>query len=139
MKANTCVTRLVEHIVHATAKIFQGTTHEDTWMFYHDALSQIICRDTLNWMKEKDYFKRWILPLEGINDGTSYAGQPFGNSPEVMPLNFCLNEDIQDSLRHNQVVPTNLQRNDLLNFFLSNPNRIDSAVVRLFNPSMGPL
>ena len=108
-------------------------------MFYHDALSQMTCRDTLKWMKEKEYLKRCILPLEGINDGTPYAGRPVGNSTEAMPLDFFLNKDIKDSLRHHQVVTTNLQRNDPLKFCLSTPNRIDSAVVRPFNPLLGPL
>ena len=46
---------------------------------------------------------------------------------------------IQDYLRHHQVVTTNLQRNDPLKCFLYNPNLIDSSMVRLFNPSLGPL
>ena len=56
-----------------------------------------------------------------------------------MPLDCCLNKYIQDYLRHHQVITTNLQQNDPLMFSLSTPNRIDSAVVRLFNPLLGPL
>jgi hypothetical protein len=57
-----CITEIVEHIVVETARVYKGTKNEDDWMFYHDALSLMTAKETIRWMQEKDYLKRWILP-----------------------------------------------------------------------------
>ena len=49
-------------------------------------------------MKEKNYFHRWLLPMNGLQDGTPYAGRPVGNIPDFMPLDNCLNREILHSL-----------------------------------------
>lgn len=36
-----CITELVEHIISESANVFKGTKHENTWLFYHDALTQV--------------------------------------------------------------------------------------------------
>ena len=54
-------------------------------------------KETINWMKQDGYFHIWLLPPNGIQDGTSYAGHPVGNSPEFMPLDNSLNRDILHS------------------------------------------
>jgi hypothetical protein len=48
---------MVEHIVVESARIYKGTKHEYDWMFYHDALSLMTAKETVKWMKEKDYLK----------------------------------------------------------------------------------
>ena len=55
-------------------------------------------------MKEKNCFHRWLLPMNGLQDETPYAGRPVGNSPEFMPLNNSLNRDILHSLRFHCVL-----------------------------------
>ena len=50
-------------------------------------------------MKEKNYFHRWLLPMNVLQDGTPYTGSPVGNSPEFMPLDNSLNRDILHCLR----------------------------------------
>ena len=54
--------------------MFDGTPHEKDWMFYHDALSQLTNKDTVEWMKktkdnysdddDEDYDEP--LPLDGL-------------------------------------------------------------------------
>ena len=79
----------------------EGTLYEDNWMFYHDALTQLKCKRTKAWMETKGYLKRWVLPVNGLNDGTVYAGRPVGNSPELMPLDCSLFKDVDDAVaRH---------------------------------------
>jgi len=36
-----CITELVIHMVTETERVFKGTKHENTWLFYHDALTQV--------------------------------------------------------------------------------------------------
>ena len=59
---------------------------------------------TIEWMKEKNYFHRWLLPMNGLQDGTPYAGRPVGNILEFMPLDNSLNRDILNYLRFHCVL-----------------------------------
>ena len=55
-------------------------------------------------MINNGYLHQWLLPLNGLQDGTHYAGLPVGNSPEFMPLDNSLNRDILHSLRIHSVL-----------------------------------
>ena len=60
--------------------------------------------ETIEWMKENNYFHHWLLPMNIFQDGTPYAGSPVGNSPEFMTLDNSLNIDILQSLRFHCVL-----------------------------------
>ena len=51
----------------------------------------MITTSTIQWMKEVDIYKRWLLPKNNLNGGTTYSGRPVGNPPEFMPLDNALN------------------------------------------------
>ena len=91
---SVCITELILHMCKATAKAFENTEYRDSWFFYHDALSQLTCSRTREWMAEKDLLKRWLLPVGPCNEGTCYFGRPVGNSPEIMPWDCSLNHDV---------------------------------------------
>ena len=74
--------------------LMKGSVHEDDFFIVHDALVLMKAKETIEWMKEKNYYHRWLLPMNGLQDGTPYAGRPVGNSPEFMPLDDSLNMDI---------------------------------------------
>ncbi|RHY15993.1 hypothetical protein DYB32_010693, partial [Aphanomyces invadans] len=93
LKTSICVTTLIEHIVHASAAVMADTVYAGDWVFMHDALSQMTCKSTIEWMKDKNYHHRWVLPELGLNDGTRFSGRPVGNSPELMPWDCSLNKD----------------------------------------------
>ena len=38
--------------------------------------------------------ERWLVPQNQLNAGTIFCGKPVGNSPELMPLDNYLNQDI---------------------------------------------
>ena len=61
-------------------------------------------KETINGMKQKGYLHRWLLPLNGLQDGTTYAVLPAGNIPKFMPLDNSLNRDILQSLRFHCVL-----------------------------------
>ena len=79
--------------------LMKGYIHEYDFFIIHDALVLMTAKETIEWMKQKNYFHRWLLPMNGLQDGTTYAGRPVGNSPEFMPLDNSLNRDIFNSLR----------------------------------------
>ena len=61
-------------------------------------------KETIQCIKEKNYFHRWLLPMNGFQDGTPYAGRPVGNIPEFMPLDDILNRYILYCLRFHCVL-----------------------------------
>ena len=98
-----CVTCLVEHLVNATKKVMCGTLYEGKEFFSHDALSLMTAHDTVEWMKEKDYYRYWLLLMLGCNDIVGeqknfYAKPPVANSPEHMCLDMSLNKDVCECL-----------------------------------------
>jgi hypothetical protein len=89
-----CVTKMIEHIVEESAIMFQGTKHKDSWVFYHDTLSLMTAKETVEWMKEKGLHKPWLLPVMGLHlddsDLKSYLSTIAGNGPGNMPWDLSL-------------------------------------------------
>ena len=54
-------------------------------------------KEKINWMKQKGYLHCWLLPMNGLQYGTTFASLPFGNSHETMPLDNSFNRDILHS------------------------------------------
>ena len=50
-------------------------------------------------MRNNGYLHQWLLPLNGMQNGTPYAGRPVGCSPKFVHLDNSLNRDILNSLR----------------------------------------
>ena len=82
----------------------KGSIHEDYFFILHDTLLFMTAKETIEWMKEKNCFHRWFLPMNGFQDGTHYAGRPVGNRPDSMPLYNSLNREILHSLRFHFVL-----------------------------------
>ena len=85
-------------------QLMKGSVHEDDLFIVHDALVLMTAKETIKWTKENNYFHRWFLPMNGLQDRTPYAGRPVGNSPKFMPLYNSLNRDILQSLRFHCVL-----------------------------------
>ena len=112
-----CVTKMITHMMKATEKAYVGTKYADSWMVYHDTLSLMTAKESKAWMKTQfidvdapdnekvSYFDKWILPEMELNDEFVYfKGKPVGNSPEMMPLDNCLNKDIHESVSQHVLV-----------------------------------
>ena len=137
MKSHVSVKDLVLHTMRDSAEVFKGTTHEDDWVFYHDALVQMTDKATVAWMKEIGVYHRWLTPSMGLNDGTVYANRPPGNSPEMMPLDCSLNKDIDDVVARHIAYTHRLDEEDNLKFSRSTVKRQSRAYLRLFDPKLG--
>ena len=127
-----CITKTIRFMTNEADKPMKGSVHEDDFYVVHDALVLMTAKEKINRMKQKGYLNRWLLPLNGIQDGTPYDGHPVGNSPEFMPLDNSLNRYILHSLRFHCVLShsivdgeetTEEERN--LCFSFSTPREID--------------
>ena len=101
-------------------------------------------KETIKWIKEKNCFHRWLLPMNGLQDGTPYAGSPVGNSPEFTPLYHSLNRDILQSLRFHCVLSrffldgegTDKEERNM-RFSLSTPNETARGLKRIWESKTG--
>ena len=98
MSKFVCITDVIRFMMDEAEKVMKGSVHEDDLYIVHDDLVLMTAKERINWMKQKGYLHHWLIPLNGLQDGTPYAGRPVGNSPEFMPLDNSLNRDILKSL-----------------------------------------
>ena len=69
-----CITDLICFMMNEAEKLMKGSVHEEYFFIVHYALVLIIAKETITWMKENNYFHRWLLPMYGLQDGTPYDG-----------------------------------------------------------------
>jgi hypothetical protein len=135
MSLCVCITDLVEHVVNEIKRLMKGTKHEEDWMFYYDALTLMTAKETIAWMKEKGYFERWMLPANGLHtDDPSlkhHFCKPVGNSPQMMPWNTSLNQDVKYAVDRHVMNTADFEEDDPLMFSLSTPKRGARAFMRI--------
>ncbi len=83
---------LVKLMHDETQRVFQGTTHKHTWMFYHNALSLMSSKECQQYMDETGMVKQWIMPKQGLNRDCRYEGKVVGDCPEINALDANLNK-----------------------------------------------
>ena len=93
-------------------------------------------------MKEKGYYDWWILPDLGLNDNLgSFGGRPVGNSPEFMPGDACLNNDVHESARRHCVLSRSTPKrqgntNNDREFSMATPQLAVLTYDRLMDPDI---
>lgn len=142
MRKYVCITTVWEAVMASTIKAFRGTPHESDFLIYHDALSLLKAKSTIEWLKkqkhgERSYWDIWIHPMNGLNAGTMYSESPTGNSPELMPLDCSLFSDLVRSLRLHTRLTSKLPKEHEKKFSMATPKMVSRAVHRLWDPSTG--
>ena len=138
MKRTVSINTLVQQIYDNSKEIFKGTTYENDWYFYHDALSLMTSNSCRKFMTERGIINHWILPQNGLNGQTKYEHRPVGNSPEMMPLDCSLNKDLHEGVGWLCAITTNLSSDDPKKFDKSTPKRARSAYLRAWDPRHEP-
>ena len=49
-------------------KLIKGYVPEDNLSIVHDALVLITSKEMIKWMKQNNYFHRWLLPMNGLQE-----------------------------------------------------------------------
>ena len=128
-----CVTELIDHIFTESERIMRGTKYELTWSVYHDALSLMTAKDSIEYMKEKNWYHHWVLPLNGLQDNQGlnrYRDRPVGNMPEAMPWDMSLNRDLHSIVRRHVAETSMLPKDDPNKFSLATPTKAFRAYNR---------
>jgi hypothetical protein len=81
--------------------------------------------------------KYWLLPLENLQAGTRYHDSIPGDSPELMPLDETLNQDIHSTARYHVAITSHLPKDDPRKFSFSTPKEISRAYLRLVDRHTG--
>ena len=135
------VTDVVNHIVEASAAVMKGTQHEDDWVFYHDALTIMSNNPLRNYMRDKGILHRWILPQQKLHDDddtlSRYKDRPPGDSPELMPWDNNLNQDVHAAVKLHINATDVLDKTDPNKFSLPTPIAGSSAYRRVLDPETG--
>ena len=80
-----CITDLIHFTKNEAEKLMKGSVNEDDFYIVHDDLVLMTATKTINWMKQNGYLTRWLPPLNGLQDWTTYYGCTVGNISEFMP------------------------------------------------------
>jgi hypothetical protein len=146
-----CIEDMVTHMMTATAAAYEGTEHEQDWMIYHDALALMTAGPTRDWMAEQKfgdgstYLDHWILPEHDLNAGTTYAGRPPGNSPELMPMDAYLNRDLHECVARHILATYGMDQELMVEFgdkqipqrfSGATPKHLEQAYLRIWDPTI---
>ena len=67
-----CITYLKRFMTKEGEKLFKGSVHEDDFFIVHDDLLLMTEKYMITWIRYNNYFHRWLLPMNGFQDGTPY-------------------------------------------------------------------
>ena len=73
MKLVRPVSEMIFHMARETSNALKGSKYEGKPLFYHDALSQLTEKQTIEWMEETEFEGKklselWLKPVLGCND-----------------------------------------------------------------------
>jgi hypothetical protein len=155
-KGEMCITHMVLHLVEVCTEAFRGTPYgegaADNWMFYHDALSIMVCGQCREWMASIDVLKRWFLPQHGCNAGTRWAHSPTGNTSVIMPWDCHGNKYVDDAMARHVAMTAHLPHTGFdergqeveggkfphpLKFSRGSPKQQDHGYLRIMDPDTG--
>jgi hypothetical protein len=137
MSSIICVTQIIHHMVDDAERVTKGTKYEGEGQFYHDALTLTTCNKSKAYMKGNNLLKDWLLPLDKLQEGTQYHDSIPGDSPEFMPLDNTLNQDIHSSARYHVAITAHLPKDYPRKFSFATPKEISRAYLRLVDPNTG--
>ena len=129
-----CVSEMIDHMFEETKKCFPDS--EDWWV-YHDALSLMTAKSSVEYMKKKNYYEHWVLPeqdyVHDLPQCKRFGSRPVGNRPEVMPLDQQLNKDVHDGVDRHVILTQHLDDDDVRKFSMKTPIQGLSAYLRIWD------
>jgi hypothetical protein len=95
----------------------------------------MMAKETVEWMKEKCFQKRWLLPVMGLHsddpDLKAYLDTSPGSGPENMSWDLSLNRDAHKDTNRYVVLTHEVAEDDPKKFDLSTPKRGSWAYQRV--------
>ena len=139
-----CITDMIRFLMKEAEKLMKWSVHKGDFFVVHDDLVLMTAKKMIKWMKKKNCFHCWLIPMNGFQDRTPYDGHPVGNSPEFMPLDNSFNRYILHILRFHCVLRNYFlygegtykeERNMCFSF--STPKEISRGLKHIWESKMG--
>ena len=121
----------------------KGSVYEEDLFISHDALVLMTTKEMIKCMRENNYLHRWLIPMNGFQDGTPYYGSPVDNSPESMTVDNRLHRDILNSLHFYYILihflngEGNAGEERIIRFSLSTLKEIARGLKRIWESKIG--
>ena len=80
-----CIANLIRFMMNESEKLMKGSVHKDDIFIVYNYLMLMTEKETINCMRKNGYLHRWLLPLDGLPDGTPYAVRHVGNFTGFIP------------------------------------------------------
>ena len=87
-------------------------------------------------MKEKGVYDCWIKPPPGMQAGDlkTYDERPVGDSPEFMPWDTSLNNDLHLAIKRHVLLTKEFETGNAKKFDMLTPARGTAAYLRILDP-----
>ena len=126
------MTDLISHAIEQGNLMFADTPYASCWMMYHDHLSQWWEKGAQDYIASLGFKDRQVRCVGITNAGTRYEGNLVGNSPELMPLDTHLFNDLKKGVVDHVVATGHLPPGDPDKFSMGTPKELWSAMTRVW-------
>ena len=65
-----CITDLIRFMMKEADILMKGSVHEENLFIVRDALVLMTSKEMVTRIKENNYFRHWLLPMNVLQDGT---------------------------------------------------------------------
>ena len=108
-----CITEIMDHVVAEGNRLFKGTEFENTWKIYHDALPQWWEAGAQEHLARLGFNNRhwWANKETDKNIAKKYWNKIMGDSPNLMPLDYSLFNNLIEAISMNVVATAGRSKN----------------------------
>jgi hypothetical protein len=139
LKKCCCVIDMMAHTIKIGNAHYADTPWAESWMIYHDHLSQWWEAGAQAWLAKRGFKDRQVRIRDGVPAiAKRYQGKLVGNTPELMPLDSHLFQDFKDAVLKHVVLTAGLPKradgsDDPRMFKMGTPNDLMEAMVRVWS------
>jgi hypothetical protein len=126
-----CITKLMDHVIAESTRMYAGSKHADDFVIFHDALKQWWEVGAKKHMKEKGFEHRQLRCVGDTNKGTIYEGKLPGDQPEICrALDAHGFADHKCSMAYHTILTSTYAKKDPRRFGMGTPEAVWKTMKR---------
>jgi hypothetical protein len=128
-----CITEIMDFIVSESNKVYENTVFKDTFMIFHDGLTQWWTAESQQYLHDVHNMRDRQMRAYGDTNKASryYSNKVAGDSPELCPLDNYLFSDLERSINFHVALSSFIDNNeDDRCFHLGTPAQVESTMFR---------
>ena len=127
------IKELIDHMIHESKKLYEGTKYEKTFFIFHDALSAYFEKSAQDYIKGIGFKDRMFRCYGDTNKAIRrYQNKLVGNSPELCPLDAHLFSDYKRSITTHCSLTSLYATDDPSRFLFGTPKQAWSSITRVW-------